>query len=182
MSIDAARTVLRLMIERLEPVVGTVSRADFSYWGGEAEYETFKRQRQEGGWLLFANALLDAREALASDDPAEIIAAALTCPAFERDGLKLAATQHFKAAADADTRKRRNGGLRRGAAIASAAQALWGPWEHEFEVSSAGRDYQGKLKAREAVKKKMLRAGFVEQRTGEFPTDKTIARHFPCKK
>lgn len=181
MSLDAARTVLRLMIERLEPIVGKASHGDFAYWAGDTSGEALMNQRQEGGWLLFAEAYLEAKEALASGDAERIMFAALICPGFERDALKRAATQNVKKTAAAETEKRRSGGLRRGTEIANAARARWAPYEQEFTIRAAGKDRQGRLKAREAVKKKMLRAGFVDARTSAFPTDRTIAKHFPAK-
>ena len=56
----SARVVLELLLERLEPIVGNVSRSDFGFWVGDPEEEAKYKKRSENGWYRFAKAVLNA--------------------------------------------------------------------------------------------------------------------------
>jgi hypothetical protein len=113
---------------------------------------------------------------LEAGDPEQIEVAALHCQALEREGLKLA-IPHASAEA-----RRRQGGKKRGSQIRGESNELWAAYETKYRKLSDGKDRPGQLCARRTVVARMSRDGFVNPRTNEFPTRKTIADHFPIRK
>jgi hypothetical protein len=169
---DAAKITLELLIMRLE----RFSDSSFTGgWTGE-EGEAATQRSLRGGFLHFHQAMGTAQQALQAGDPEQIELAALHCQALEREGLKLAIPH---AAAEA---RRRQGGKKRGSQIRRESNELWAPYESIYRKLSDGRDRSGQLRVRQTVVAQISKDGFVNPRTNEFPTRKTIADHFPIKK
>ena len=82
--VDSARAVLERIVSRLEPMERELSFVP-GYWvGGKAEAAA--RQRLANGLYFLRIALRDARDALASDDPENIIISAINCQTAFGDG------------------------------------------------------------------------------------------------
>jgi len=157
------RDVLRLLIDRIAPEVGGISLR--ALWESDlADGEQIAR----AGKLHLAEALSEAREALASDDEDRIKNAVALCPGLERTGRKLA--EQNRAAS-----LRSAGGKRCGEQQSRESTKVWAQWMQRYEeLKSRGVDYR---KARRSVKKSMTDESFVLG--GRFPTDKTIATWLP---
>jgi hypothetical protein len=154
--------VLKLLLQRLEPKVAGVGHADFCTFEGE---DVRRGNIAAPGMLHIAEAVLEAREALASDNDQRIIQAAMICASLERTGRDLA--QHHRAT---------EGGKRRGADQAGAAAALWQPYVQEFgRLLASG---EAPAKARQTVVRKMVKEGFVLA-SGGFPDKRTIGKWLP---
>lgn len=110
------RVILEALVRRLEPIVGGLTSNDVAgAW--ENEEEALQALVAEGKGHLF-EALVMAREALASGDEAEMNEAALICPTFVRTGEEIAAK----------TLRRRGGNIK-----AAGVRERWKPWIAEFQ-------------------------------------------------
>lgn len=78
------RIILERLVERLERKVGSVTDADFCAFEGREEGDL--AEQAKSGNLHLAQALMTAKEALASGDDDKIMEAALICPSLERTG------------------------------------------------------------------------------------------------
>lgn len=161
------RVILSKLIERLEPIVGEVSEADFGVWPDSPEEVKLDRDRSLSGWYFFAEALLEARAALRSGDASKMAKAALICPTFERNGLQ-------EAARHAERAKRSTGGRATAEKRRREAADVWAPWTRMFKdlVVSGRTDHD----ARAEVIREMSREGFTLPNTGEFPSLEIIRR------
>jgi hypothetical protein len=152
------RIVLRRLIARLEPEIGHTRPVDFSGWEGE------QLPSAAAGRLHLAQALQDAREALASGDKTRIAEAAMSCPTLERTGRDMGQRHNRKA-----------GGARRGAAQTSAAAEAWKPWVQMYEgLLAKGVPC---LKARRQVEVAMAKGGSLP--TKEMPERSTLRKWLP---
>jgi hypothetical protein len=148
------RPLLRVLIERLEPEVGHISMADFSYWGDAPPPGL--QAHIVSGRLHLARALLLAKEALASDNDEEIVTASLMCPTFERTGREIA-RKHADDLRSVNEKSRRvAGGSTRGHQQRIASQEFWAPWQAEFQARLPSA---GQAKARATVTKDIRAAG-----------------------
>jgi hypothetical protein len=151
------RVILQALLDRLEPEVGTISRAQL------------RRESASGAmpaWLghLATSALL-AREALMSGDQKQMAGAAALCPQHERIGRRL--QQRHTA-----TIMRHAGGKRRGNHQTRDAGVVWEPYlqmAQKLIESNADRKT-----ARRSVVKQMEQDNFTLPNTGQFPSEKTI--------
>jgi hypothetical protein len=159
------RIVLQLLLNRLQPEVGLVSRGMFSAWEGK-EAALFERAR--AGKLHLAGAVLQARRALASGIEEQIAMAALLCASLERTGRELHSVN-----------ARRKGGKQQGSVQAAAAALAWKPYVEEFQALRAS----GKAAsvARQRVDKSMSRDGFTLPSTGKPPDPRTMRKWLPAK-
>ncbi len=134
------KIVLELIVRRLQQDVGDIKITDYSYWDGETPMPSWR--------LHLATALETAKQALASANPDEMIAAALTCPTHERTGRAL----QFK---HAQAARRRQGGTNRGMTQTAKQLEVWAPYIDEYRRLLA----QGKspIQARRSVKLHMTR-------------------------
>jgi hypothetical protein len=131
------RTVLQLLVERLEPEVRGISRLNFSAWVGSDE-EASLVSNLRSGKLHLAEAVLHAKAALSSGDPDRIAFAALVCATFERTGWELQ-----------ETDRRQRGGKVRGAAQTAKSASRWSEYIEKYEkLVASGTHY---LKARQIV-------------------------------
>lgn len=185
------RVVLELLLERLEPEVGTITRANFLLKDGKP-WQT--NELLLSGKLHLAEAVLRARAALTSNDESRIVSAAIHCASFERTGRQVE-TERTAQEADAartvaaelalnateEKRKRaknqKKGGDVTGAQQAAKSAKAWEPWVRMYEAALAGGvPYQ---KARRSVKGAMARAGFVLPKTNMFPGDRSLSDWLP---
>lgn len=154
-----ARTVLLTLLKRLESDVSeiTVDRRSASVVELDQLMEKAGRGR---GHLV--KAVVDARKALTSDDPDQIIEAAFSCPAFERTGRDVQSKN-----------LRRIGGRKRGKDQTVTADARWEPWRQRYQALLA----QGFVQ-RVAIKKvwgEIVLCDFVTP-AGDSPDIRTIRR------
>ncbi|MGE0714098.1 MAG: hypothetical protein AB7P02_01540 [Alphaproteobacteria bacterium] len=122
------RIILTKLIERLEPELGRYSPGESGGWEGE---EDVVRERGASGRLCLIEAVLQARRALKSGDPTRIAEAALVAPTFERKGRAMQANYVVQT-------KRKNGGKKRGAEQAAAAEQAWAPYKAQFDALVSG--------------------------------------------
>jgi hypothetical protein len=153
-----------MLIERLAPMVGTVSPGSASAWeGGEAVLS----ERIAGGRGHLAQAMLLAGRALASQDAEAIRTTAIYCLALERTGVALAARAER-------LRLRRKGGQTRGAQQASDGAKRWAPYQGRYrELLAEGKS---PLKARTIVQRDMVRTGFSLPGETVSPSNRTIRK------
>jgi hypothetical protein len=156
------KIILRKLIGRLEKGVGPVDQGFFSAWEGDEENLA---TRTVAGKVHFAQALLYAREALASGDEEEIRIAAQICPQLERTGKQLAEKAIKK-------QRRAAGGKTRGQTQADKAELAWEPYVTMFkDLVSNGIDPRT---ARQQTKKAMGKADFVIPATGLAPSETSL--------
>jgi hypothetical protein len=159
-----SRIILQLLIERLAPVVGTVSSGFSSAWegGGSALNE-----RTAGGRGHVAQAVLLARRALASGDDEILHATAVHCLVLERTGLALAARRERNLL-------RRKGGEARGAMETEDGKRRWAPYQQRYKALVA----EGKtpVKARAIVRREMVKSEFSLPGYTMSPSDRTIRK------
>jgi len=170
------RFILEDLVARLKPRVGFVSLGDFSYYG---DGTVDRLEYHQPGWNFFASAVLRAEDALASEDPNQIAAAALRCPMLERHGNEVSEQSRTSAG-------RRKGGKVTGTKLATAAARRWKPYLKMFQSELAERESRGiapavaKHHALGAVKKKMTEDGFTVRsnasQSGGFPSDRAIRK------
>src|SRR4051794_40163486 len=166
-----ARAKLEGQVRQLERLKGFLSPE----WLNQAAYDPDETVKAFlSGLPSFRSALNCGRIGLQSDDPQHVVLAALECSSLIIDGLAKATRW------EALTR-RVKGGKTQGAKLAAEGNKAWAKYEKQFKELADGRDRPGKLTARRSVKAQMARDGFTDPRTGSFPTDKTIATHFPAK-
>ena len=146
------RIILRRLIGRLEPKVGHIRPEDFSRWEGEDAPAS-----PENGELHLAEALIEAKEALASRDPGKMIEAALVLPTFERQGHELRAKEIKRA-----------GGKTTGAKQAAAAEVRYAPHVKRFRFLLGQGKQPGT--ARRIIAREMSKAGI------EPPSDRTLTK------
>ncbi len=148
------RIILTKLIERLEPIVGKVSKGDFGVWADNPEEVKLYRDRSLSGWYSYARALLDARAALQSGDAARMAEAALICPTFEAKGRQ-------EAARHAERVKRSDGGRVTAEKRKKEAADDWAPWIARFhELVRAGMKARA---ARSEVTREMVTVGFTHK-------------------
>jgi hypothetical protein len=168
------RDILELLLERLEPEVGHLKRVHFAAWVG-SEDEARMNENLASGRLHLARAVLAARAALATNDDARIVDAAMMCASLERTGRAIADARRQMAT----VRHRKAGGARRGADQAAAAAKMWKPWVEKYQsLLAAGINY---LDARNQVKDSMVDAGFCMPGSDAFPSDAAIRKWLPRK-
>jgi hypothetical protein len=158
------RAVLRGVIRRLASKVGEVQEIDFTWWEDDKAAAVAGRP----GRPALAEALLEARQALASGDKARVETAALICPMLERTG-------HEQAIAS----RTRAGGQLQGQRQTQDAAAAW------IRYVAGYRDLRARGKtataARQIIVKSMERDGFKLPSTGSFPDARTIRKRLPAK-
>jgi hypothetical protein len=135
--------------------------------------EDQEKGRAAAGTLHLAEAIISARQALASGDAGEMQVAAKIYPAFERTGLELAG-RAIKA------KRRRAAGKTRGRQQADLSKLAWKPWVAMF-VNLVSKGTEPK-KARRLIKTDMAKKEFVIPATGLFPSDKTIRKRLAVQK
>ena len=140
------KVVLRSLIDRLKGEVGTLEHSDFAAWEGEEKEQAALAERSASGRLHLAEALLEAKEALASGDEVRIRDAALLCQGLERTGGKIAAKRRVAA-----------GGARRGKQQTNEAERKYSPYVAVYSTKrNEGKSPGAALKA---MKDKMDRDG-----------------------
>jgi hypothetical protein len=161
------RGILKLIVERLEPLVGHIRIAHHSAWVGSKDEKLTPERWIE---LHLVRAFLMARDALQSDDEGKIADAATWAPGFERAGMSLREALHV---AKGKQRTKR-GGLKRGEVQRNRATIAWAPYVatyHEYRAKGASVP-----SAREWVRKRIDKDGFIPPGGQEElpPTPRTI--------
>ena len=153
-----------MLVERLAPVVGSVSSGFSSAWGGD---ETALHERIAGGRGHLARAVSLARKALTSGVDETIRSTAMHCLALERVGLALARRQEC-------ILLRRKGGGVRGTMQTAEAVRRWAPYQQRYQALVA----EGKpsAKARAIVQREMVKSGFSPPNQLLSPSNRTIRK------
>jgi hypothetical protein len=112
------RVFLRRLIAEWEAEVGSITRSELRKQSSSGVMPAWR------GHLALA--VIEAREALASDDQSEITAAAMLCQARERTGMKVLLHSKTKV-------MRSNGGKKRGEQQKAASADLWRPYQSRYE-------------------------------------------------
>jgi hypothetical protein len=158
-----SHVILKELVKRLEDEgVQLPKRGARSYWEADAEKAQDWRKKALAGEGHKAEALRQARAALASGDEARIAEAALFCPSLERTGEKLA-----------QRNRRRVGGKHRGEDLRSAAEGKWAALRKEYDALLAG----GSSPA--MARKKILRKA---EKHGEKISPRTARKWLPTKR
>jgi len=171
------RIVLRHLIERLQPEVGNISRKDFGVWEGEGEAAL--KDLGTAGRLHLAEALLEARQALASGDDEQIAEAEDICLALEQKGREL--EREVKRAADAarvaaEQAARQKGGARTGAKQRADAVKVWAKWVAMYRTElGSDKNRPARTAARNAVAAHMVKEEFTLP-SGEFPSPSVLRK------
>jgi hypothetical protein len=158
-----AAVILEKLIERLDVEVGDVGRKAFSTWVTDEKDFAPILDRVARGQAHLVGALREARAALASGDQERIARAALLCQGIERTGRDV---ERRRA-----SRRRQDGGNRRGADQATTAAEFWRPWIAKFRDLTRGG--MGAPQARQRVADEMSTAGVVLS-GGQFPSNETL--------
>jgi hypothetical protein len=157
------RTILIVLLERLDGQVGQVSAEHSAFWVGDHEGEAEVMRRLQSGELHLKLAVRMAREAIESGDPDTIATAALLCPTFEWTGREMAGRCRTLTI-------KRKGGKCRGIAQQKEAEARLKPYTDRYrELLASGTPY---LKARRLIKAQMVKDEFPE------PSVPTFAKWF----
>jgi hypothetical protein len=159
------RIILQKLLDRLEKEIGPVEQGFFSAWEGDEENLAV---RTAAGMGHFAQAVLYAREALASGDDEQIRTAAQICPTFERTGREL----HEAAEKSILKKNRMAGGNTTGKRLADNAKLRWAHYVDMFKCLIMKGE--GTPIARRLVITKMIKDEFVDPVTGKFPSKTTI--------
>ena len=158
------RVFLRVLIERLAPVVGSASPGFSSAWEGE---EAALNERTVGGRGHLAQAVLLARRALFSEDDEIIRTTAIHCLALERTGLALATRRE-------SILLKRKGGKTRGAKQTDDGERRWAPYRQRYHaLVAAGKS---PVQARTIVQREMVKSGFSLPGQPLSPSNRTIRK------
>jgi hypothetical protein len=158
------RVFLRVLIERLAPVVGSASPGFSSAWEGE---EAALNERTVGGRGHLAQAVLLARRALFSEDDEIIRTTAIHCLALERTGLALATRRE-------SILLKRKGGKTRGAKQTDEGARRWAPYRQRYQaLVAAGKS---PIQARTIVQREMVKSGFSLPGQPMSPSNRTIRK------
>jgi hypothetical protein len=192
MSVEFDRMVLQAIVKRLEPMVGNATQRDFHLAQDGAE--ALIKERCASGWLPLAQAYLDACDALASDDPDQIAAAAYLCKELETNGLNMAHNHRADLVAKAAKTRQKNGGRKAGSIAATKSMNGHGGREGydkyrpmfaaelAAELAKGASERHARKMAKYHVDKQMTKDNFVDPFTGAHPADRTLRKHYYPKK
>lgn len=179
------RHSLKMLMERLAPIVGDIEWTDFTAYGNEGNK---LEAGLSAGQAALGKAYLMARDALERDDTINDFVL-LEALALERQGMNTRAANIFHKQAEsvipvmkeneAATKARKNGGDRRGQQQAAVAAAEWKPYLDAYDRLLA----DGKSR-KDAIRKigfEITNDGFVLSSTGNPPSKKAIYKRLHKK-